>query len=251
MIVIKDERSIELMTRAGRLLAGLFQQLPQIIVPGVSTHDVDAWVGEELVRRGLVSQSKGYHGYRHSSCISVNDAVVHGVPHRRKKIVEGDLVKVDVCAAWKGYCADMARCYFVGEPSKEAQRLVEAAEAALVQGIDAARVGNTIGDISFAVQRTVESYGYGIVRDFAGHGIGRRMHEEPEILNYGTPGRGPAIKAGMAFAIEPMITAAGEDVRVLNDGWTAVTVDGSLAAHVEDTVVVTQDGPWVITRVEQ
>jgi len=251
MIAIKDERSIELMARAGRLLSGLFQQLPQVIISGVSTHDIDAWIDEELLRRGLVSQSKGYHGYRHASCISVNDAVVHGVPHRRKKIVEGDLVKVDVCAAWKGFCADMARCYFVGEPSKGAQRLVEAAEASLVQGIDAARIGNTVGDISSAVQRTVESYGYGIVRDFAGHGIGRRMHEDPEILNYGTPGQGPAIKAGMAFAIEPMITAAGEDIRVLNDGWTAVTVDGSLAAHVEDTVIVTQDGPWVITRLEQ
>jgi methionyl aminopeptidase len=251
MILIKNEHSIDLMSRAGRLLAGMFQQLPQVVIPGVSTHDIDAWIDEDLVRRGLISQSKGYHGYRHASCISVNDVVVHGIPHRRKKIVEGDLVKIDVCAAWKGYCADMARCYFVGEPSKEARRLVEAAEAALVQGIDSARAGNTIGDISFAVQSTIESYGYGIVRDFAGHGIGRRMHEDPEILNYGSRGVGPVIKAGMAFAIEPMITAGAEEVRVLNDGWTAVTADRSLAAHVEDTVIVLHDGPFVITRVEQ
>ena len=251
MIPIKDERSIELMARAGRLLAGLFQELSAVIIPGCTTHDIDTWIDAELLRRGLVSQSKGYHGYRHASCISVNDVVVHGIPHRKKKIIEGDLVKVDVCAAWKGFCADMARCYFVGESSANARRLVEAAEAALAQGIEQARPGNRVGDISAAVQKAIEACQFGIVRDFAGHGIGRRMHEEPEILNYGAAGHGPLIKAGMAFAIEPMITAAGEAVKVLDDGWTAVTVDGSLAAHVEDTVIVTHDGPWVITRVEQ
>jgi methionyl aminopeptidase len=239
------------MARAGRLLAGLFQELSQVILPGRTTADIDLWIDAELQRRGLVSQSKGYHGYRHASCISVNTVIVHGVPNKHTVISEGDLVKVDVCAAWKGFCADMARCYFVGESSASARRLVEAAETALERGIEQARPGNRIGDISAAIQRSVESYQFGIVRDFAGHGIGRRMHEDPEILNYGISGKGPIIKAGMAFAIEPMITACGEEVVVLDDGWTAATADGSLAAHVEDTVIVTHDGPWVITRVEQ
>jgi methionyl aminopeptidase len=197
----------------------------------------------------LVSQTKGYKGYKHVCCISINDEVVHGVPDAKKILREGDLVKVDVCAALDGYCADMTRCFFVGASgSDEARRLVDTAYAALDKGIEKAVSGNRLSDISAAIQQEVERQGFGVVRIFAGHGIGKRMHEEPEILNYGIPGRGPLLQVGMAFALEPMITYGHHDVYITRDGWTAKTVDKSLAAHVEDTVIITEHGPRVITR---
>jgi methionyl aminopeptidase len=243
-----DANAVSLMKTAGSLLARIFDDLNQVIVPGMTTHALDAWIANRLIENGLVSQSQGYHGYRHVSCISINHEVVHGVPRQDKVIQQGDLVKVDVCAAFNGYCADMARCFYVGEMPEEVKKLVQAAQEALDAGIAAAIVGNRVGDISAAIQRKVEEQGFGVVRDFAGHGIGRRMHEEPEVLNYGMPGRGPRLKAGMALALEPMITQGNYAVKVLSDGWTAVTVDKSLAAHVEDTIVLTENGPLIVTR---
>lgn len=248
MIIIKNRSSIIKMEQAGKLLASVFDTLGSQLKPGVSTLALDQWIGDQLKKNGLVSQAKGYKGYKHYSCISINQEVVHGVPSEHKILADKDVVKVDVCAAWKGYCADMARTYCIGDVDPALHTFVAAARRALQKGIEAARVGNRVSDISFAVQSEIEKHGFGIVRDFAGHGIGKNMHEEPEILNYGDPGKGPVIRAGMAFAIEPMITMGKEEVCILNDGWTVETVDRSMAAHVEDTVIVTEDGPKVLTK---
>jgi len=248
MIHIKNKLSIQKMAQAGSLLSDIFASIEQLLKPGVSTAEIDAWIESQLQAKGLVSSVKGYMGYRHVSCISVNDVVVHGVPHAGCLLQLGDLVKIDVCASWNGYCADMARSFFVGQPSSEqAQKLVTVAHQALQKGIAQARVGNRLSDISSAIQEEAEKHGFGVVRDFAGHGIGKNMHEEPEIVNYGKPGRGPVLREGMTFAIEPMITAGKYQVYVTNDGWTVKTVDHSLAAHVEDTIAITSAGPVVLT----
>ena len=247
MIHIKNKLSIQKMAQAGSLLADILAGVEQLIKPGISTAKIDAWIETQLQAKGLVSSVKGYMGYRHVSCISVNDVVVHGVPQADCLLQLGDLVKVDVCASWNGYCADMARSFFVGQPSEDAQRLVDVAHQALKKGIEQARVGNKLSDISAAIQEEVEKHGFGVVRDFAGHGIGMNMHEEPEILNYGKAGKGPILCEGMTFAIEPMITAGKYHVYVTDDGWTVKTVDHSLAAHVEDTIAITNAGPIILT----
>lgn len=251
MIIIKNKASIMKMETAGKLLAGLLDDVAGIIKPGISTLEIDSWIDLELRKRGLVSKTKGYMGYRHSSCVSVNDEVVHGVPNKQTKLVHKDLVKIDVCASWNGYCADMARCFFVGAPDDSQAnryRMVEVATLALYAGVSKAVVGNRLSDISYAIQQVVEKEGFGVVRDFAGHGIGKAMHEEPEILNYGKPGQGPILRAGMTFAIEPMITEKDYDVYVEDDGWTVKTVDKGWAAHVEDTILITENGPVFLTR---
>jgi len=248
MITIKSSDAIEKMAKAGNLLAHLFEMLKTRIVPGITTLDIDSSIESYIKQHDLVSCTKGYMGYRHSSCISVNDEVVHGVPSLKTIIKEGDLVKVDVCASYKGYCADMARCFFMKNIAKDVVELVNAAQLALDKGIDKARAGNHLSDISFAIETEINNYNYGIVREFAGHGIGAKMHEDPEILNYGPPGKGPIIKVGMAFAIEPMVTLGKHNIVIEKDGWTVKTVDGKFAAHVEDTVIVMKEGPMIITR---
>jgi len=247
MITIKNKSAIEKMARAGSLLSEILSAVEEIIQPGVSTAAVDSWIEGQLLEKGLKSSVKGYMGYRHVSCISVNEEVVHGVPLSNRFLQQGDLVKVDVCASWNGFCADMARSFFVGQPSEQAKKLVTVAQTALQAGIAKAQVGNRLSDISAAIQEEVEKHGFGVVRDFAGHGIGMRMHEEPEILNYGSAGKGPVLREGMTFAIEPMITAGKYQVYVTDDGWTVKTVDHSLAAHVEDTIAITNAGPVVLT----
>jgi methionyl aminopeptidase len=248
MITIKNKAAIQKMEHAGMLLEGIFKRLEPLLHPGMSTYDIDAWIERELLAAKLVSQTKGYMGYRHASCISVNDEVVHGIPDKKKRIASGDLVKVDVCAAWQGYCADMTRAYMVDAVQKPVEDLVRVAYQALEKGIAQARAGNRVSDISAAIQQEVEKYGYGVVRDFAGHGIGKHMHEDPEVLNYGKPGEGPLLRPGMALAIEPMITMGSYKVYVAEDGWTVKTVDASWAAHVEDTVIITAGDPKVITK---
>ncbi|MFC1842771.1 type I methionyl aminopeptidase [Candidatus Dependentiae bacterium] len=248
MIAIKNKSSIAKMAQAGRLLAEIFQELPSLICPGANTADINRWISKELKKRNLVSKSKGYAGYRHESCISVNEEVIHGVPSEDKILTSKDLVKIDVCASWKNYCADMARSFCVDVCTPEAQKLVSVAQAALDAGIDNARSGNHLSDISSAIQQVVEENGFGIVRDFAGHGIGKHLHEEPEVPNYGKSGTGPILRSGMALAIEPMITAGDYNVVVMNDGWTVRSVDKSLTAHVEDTVIVTDGEPKILTR---
>lgn len=252
MITIKNKPSMHKIEVAGRLLSEMYLQMADVIKPGLNAHELDAWIAQELKKRNLVSRTKGYHGYRHVSCISINDEVVHGVPTAHKLFHEGDLVKVDVCASWQGYCADMARSFFVGGiANKQTQELVIVAQRALDKGIEQARPGKHLGDISAAIQQEVERHGFGVVRDFAGHGIGKQMHEDPEILNYGQSGKGPIMRAGMVFAIEPMITMGHYDVYITDDGWTVKTTDRSLAAHVEDTVIITEQGPKVVTRINE
>jgi methionyl aminopeptidase len=249
MIVIKDHIAIDCMRRGGALLSEIFDT---VITPrmkqGVTSLQVDNAVAHALVEAKMKSESLGYMGYKYATCISCNDEVVHGVPSEKKVFKSGDLVKVDVCASWNGYCVDMARSYFIGTPSKELLRLVDVARGALDIGIAKACVGTRLSDISAAIQREVEKHGYGVVRDFAGHGIGKRMHEEPEVPNFGKAGKGPVLQAGMTLAIEPMITERGYHVYIAPDGWTVKTRDRSLAAHVEDTVLITQDEPEVLTR---
>ncbi len=248
-MVVKTVQALEKMRKAGKLLADIFENIPSKIQVGISTAALDSWIEQELVARQLVSQSKGYKGYRHVSCISVNNVVVHGVPSESIILQEGDLVKVDVCAAWQGYCADMARCFFVGNKiDKKVQELVAISYQALDKGIAQAIEGNRLFDISAAIQQHVEKFGYGVVRDFAGHGIGKNMHENPDVPNFGTAGTGMRLKAGMTFAIEPMITQGSYEVYIDSDGWTVKTKDGKLAAHVEDTIVVGKNGPEILTR---
>jgi methionyl aminopeptidase len=248
MITIKNKSSIAKMETAGRLLSTIFAGLPTLMRPGITTLEIDTWIEQQQRLSGLVSKMKGYKGYKHVSCISVNDVIVHGVPTNTKVLHEGDLVKVDVCASWNSYCADMARVFVVGSIDAEKQRLVDVAYRALDKGISKAHAGNRLTDISAAIQQEIEAAGFGVVRDFAGHGIGKQMHEDPEILNYGKPGRGPLLRVGMAFALEPMITVGSYDVVIMPDGWTAKTADGGCAVHVEDTIVITESGPKILTR---
>ena len=247
MITIKNSYAQEQMAVTGRLLAELFELLKEYLEPGMQTLMIDKFVESYSHKHGLISCTKGYHGYQHASCISINDEVVHGVPGE-VILQEGDLVKIDVCVSYKGYCADMARPFFLGTPSEKVAHFMQVAQQALDEGIKVARPGQRLGTLSSTIQKVVEAEGYGIVREFAGHGIGKKMHEAPEILNYGKADSGPVIKAGMAFAIEPMITMGNHRIEILADGWTVKTVDNSLAAHVEDTVIVTDHGPHIITR---
>ncbi|MCL4361126.1 type I methionyl aminopeptidase [Candidatus Dependentiae bacterium] len=251
MVTIKNKLAIEKMFTAGQYLAEIFVDLKSQIQAGKSTLQLDQWFEEQLVKKKMVSKCKGYGSYKHVSCISVNDEVVHGVPRSTKILKKGDLVKVDVCASYDGYCADMARCYFVDFcPSDSVASFVEVAKNALDKGIDEMCPGKKLGDISHAIQVEIEKNGYGVVRDFAGHGIGKQMHEDPEVLNYGKAGTGLGLIPGMVFALEPMLTMGSYKVYVDNDGWTARTMDRSLAAHIEDTVAITTTGPKILTRLE-
>jgi methionyl aminopeptidase len=247
MITIKNKASLVKMEEAGARLSHIFENLKKIMKVGNTTIFINDWIAQQLKEEGLVSRMKGYMGYQHVSCISVNDEVVHGVPSDRV-LQEGDVVTVDVCASFKGYCADMARMFFIGKVNNDIKKFAQVAERSLFAGIAQALPGNHLGDISAAIQKVIEDAGFGIIRDFAGHGIGKQMHEEPEILNYGSAGCGPVLRAGMAFAIEPMITMGDYRVHIKSDRWTVSTNDSSLAAHVEDTVIITENGPKNITR---
>ena len=248
MIHIKNKAALKKMEEAGRLLSSIFDELPSRMKPGVSAAEINSFIETRIKDLKLTSKMKGYAGYKYVSCISTNNEVVHGIPLPSRIFKNGDLVKVDVCISYNGYCADMARPFFIGTVSLEVKKLVEIAFKSLQAGIDQAVPGNRLSDISAAIQAEAEKYGYGVVRDFAGHGIGKQMHEDPEVLNYGKPGKGPVLQVGMAFAIEPMITTGHYDVHIDKDGWTVLTVDNSLAAHVEDTVLITESGPKVVTR---
>ncbi len=248
VIPILNDASLLKMKIAGELLAEVFVVIAPHVVAGVSTLELDSLIERELDIRKLVPGCKGYMGYKHVSCISLNDEVVHGIPSSTRYVCAGDVVKIDFSAAYQGFFADMARTFLVPPVVDKVQQFVHVAYMALDKGIDKAKAGNRLSDISCAIQKEVESHGYGVVRDFAGHGIGNAMHEDPEILNYGVPGKGPVLKKGMGLALEPMITMKSYRVFVAHDGWTVKTVDGSLAAHVEDTVIITENGPMIITR---
>ena len=250
MIVVKNRRELDLMRQAGILLAQVFESIEPLVKAQVSTLELEEAAFGAIRSAGLVAEACGYRGYRHATCISINDEVVHGVPRADKIICDGDIVKIDICSSLRGYCADMARSYVIGTPREEVANFVNTARSALDIGIAQAVVGARLSDVSAAIQQEVERGGYSVVRDFAGHGIGKAMHEDPEILNYGKPGCGPVLRAGMTLAIEPMITMGDWRVFIADDGWTVRTKDGSLAAHVEDTIVITEHGPEILTRVK-
>ena len=250
MIVIKNKIAIEKMRIAGQKLAPIVARAGAMLEPGISTLEIDSFITKLMRSAGLNPECIGYGSYKHATCISVNDVIVHGIPSEKIILNSGDFVKIDVVGSYKGYCVDMARFFFVGSVDAEVKRLATVAQRALDKAISFAIPGNHLFDISFCVQKEVESEGFGIVRDFAGHGIGKNIHEEPEIPNFGKPGTGPVLREGMTLAIEPMITQGSPKVKIMPDGWTAKTTDGGIAAHVEDTVHVSSHGPEVLTRPE-
>ncbi len=250
MIIIKNKRAIESMRQAGHALSAILAsvELKNMLQPGISTRKIDQWVEGEMRKAGLYPECIGYGGYKHATCISVNDAVVHGVPSEKYILQEGDLVKIDVVGSVKGYCADMARSFIIGKGSEQAERIVAIAQKSLDAALERVAPGVALRTVVAAIQDVVEDAGFGIVRDFAGHGIGKSMHEAPDVPNYVDGVDHLLLQEGMTFAIEPMITEGSYDVFVLKDGWTAKTVDGKLAAHVEDTVLVTATGCEILTR---
>lgn len=246
MIVRKSEREIDLIGAAGRVAADTIAHVGRHIEPGVTTEELDR-VAEEFIRsHGGIPTSKGYRGFPKAICISPNDMIVHGIPGEYR-VADGDLLTLDVGVTLDGYVADTAYTFAVGEVSAEAERLLEVGQAALAAGIEQAQVENRIGDVSAAIQRVVEEAGFAVVRALVGHGVGRAYHEDPQIPNYGTPGRGARLSPGMTLAIEPMITAGGVDIVVDDDQWSVYTADGSLSAHFEHTVAVTEAGPRILT----
>ncbi len=247
MIIVKSPREIDVMRTANRIVAEIHVRLREQVKPGVTTLDLDRMAEEWTKELGAVPAFKGYRGYQHTLCVSVNEVVVHGVPSPTKILEEGDIVGLDMGVIYKGWYGDAARTWPVGRVDPEAERLMRVTEASLLEGISKVRPGNTIGDIGAAVQAVAEAAGYSVVRDFVGHGIGRKLHEDPKIPNYGRPGRGERIRAGMVFAIEPMVNAGRPDVYIAADGWTALTVDGRLSAHFEHSVAVTEDGPEILS----
>jgi len=248
MIVLKNKVEIDKMRVAGQALASIMKDVSSLISPGVITSEIDNFIESSMIKADLVPVCKGYCGYKHASCISLNDTVIHGIPSDQIILKSGDFVKIDVVGSYKGYCADLTRYFFVGEPRKNALKLAEVAQRALDVAIASIKPGMHLSDISSIIQNEVESAGFGVVRNFAGHGIGKSLHEDPEVPNFGKPGRGPILEPGVTLAIEPMITERDYAVKVMDDGWTVKTVDGGLAAHVEDTVVVLEDGVEVLTR---
>jgi methionyl aminopeptidase len=247
MIIRKSAQEIEGMVRAGALVAETIALLGENLQPGITTGELDR-IAEDFIREhGGVPTSKGYRGFPAATCISPNAMVVHGIPGAHR-VEEGDLISVDVGITLNGLVADSAYTYGVGEIDPESQRLLEVGKQALEAGIEQARAGNRVGDISHAVQQVVEGGGFSVVRSLVGHGVGRYYHEEPQIPNFGEPGRGAPLQTGMTLAIEPMITAGGPDVYLHDDEWSISTSDGSMAAHFEHTVAVTEDEPLVLTR---
>ncbi|MDP9364677.1 MAG: type I methionyl aminopeptidase [Chloroflexota bacterium] len=246
-INIKNAREVERMREAGRVVVRVHERIERALEPGVTTADLDAVARETLASEGAVSSFLGYHGFPGHICTSVNDEIVHGIPGSRR-LREGDIVSVDVGAILGGYHGDSAWTYGVGRISPEAARLLEATEGALWAAIEAAQAGRRLGAVGFAVERYAVARGYGVVREYGGHGIGREMHEDPHVPNHGDPTRGTLLRPGLTLAIEPMLNVGTEETRVLADGWTVVTADGSLSAHFEHTVAIAANGPRVLTE---
>jgi methionyl aminopeptidase len=247
VIVCRSKAELERMREAGRLVGEVLTALSAQVAPGVTTADLDALAEKLIAAAGATPAFKGYHGYPASICASINDEVIHGIPSGRRLLQPGDIVSIDVGASLDGYFGDSALTVPVGPVSEEAATLLRVTEEALYKAIERVRPGSRVSDIGHVVQRHVEAYGFSVVREFVGHGIGQKMHEEPQVPNYGEPGRGPRLAEGMVLAIEPMVNAGKPAVKVLGDGWTAVTRDSSLSAHFEHTVAVTAGEPWILT----
>ena len=247
MITCRSDAEIERMRVANQLVAGVLAALEQAVEPGVTTLDLDQMAERLLREAGAVPAFKGYRGYPATLCASINDEVVHGIPSRSRALKSGDIISLDMGAKIDGFYGDSAVTVPVGVVPERTVALLRVTRESLEQAISQVRVGGRLSDVGHAVQAWVEKHGFSVVREFVGHGIGERLHEDPQIPNYGTPGRGPKLAAGMVLAIEPMVAMGKPETRVLGDGWTAVTKDGSLAAHFEHTVAVTADGPLVLT----
>jgi methionyl aminopeptidase len=248
MIIIKNDIEIEYMRRAGRLVGETLARLEEIIKPGITTAEIDRIAEEFIIKHNAKPSFKGYHGFPGSICASVNNEVVHGFPSSRV-LLEGDIISIDCGAILNGYQGDAARTVPVGKISEEAEKLIRVTKESFFKGVEHAKVDNRLSDISSAIQNYVESFGFSVVRDFVGHGIGKDMHEDPEVPNFGRPGRGPKLRSGMVLAIEPMVNIGRYNVKVEANDWTVVTEDGSLSAHYENTVAILTDGPEILTLI--
>ncbi len=248
MIVIKSEEEKMKMKESNRIVALVLKEIEKLIKPGVKTIELDEFAEKLIKKEGAIPGFKGYQGFPATLCVSINEEIVHGIPSERK-LKEGDIVSIDVGTIKDGFYGDGARTYAVGHVDEKGLKLMETTKKALEKGIEKAIPGNRISDISHSIQTYVESQGFSVVRQFVGHGIGRNLHEDPQIPNYGEPGRGPVIKEGMALAIEPMVCEGNWEAEILNDGWTAVCKDGSRAAHYEHTIFINAEGPEILTVV--
>lgn len=246
MIIIKSDMEIEYMRNAGKVVADTLSIIESVIKPGITTAEIDKLAEEFILKQGAKPSFKGYGGFPATICASVNNEVIHGIP-RNRVLEEGDIISVDCGAILNGFHGDAARTFPVGSISKEAEQLIKITEECFYKGVEKAVVGNRLTDISAAVQKHAESFGYSVVRDFVGHGIGKSMHEDPQVPNYGTAGKGPKLNHGMVLAIEPMINIGKYNVKVNSDGWTVVTSDGTLSAHYENTLAILNSGPEILT----
>ena len=249
MIKLKNSEQLELMRKAGRITGEALYLAGEAVKEGVSTLMLDKIVRSHIEAQGAKPSFLGYAGFPASACISVNDEVIHGIPSAKKILKEGDIVKIDVGAFYKGFHGDSARTYAVGKVSDEAKKLIEVTKESFYKGADKAVIGNRIGDISSAIEEHVSNNGFSVVRSYVGHGVGHELHEDPEVPNYGVAGRGARLCAGMTIAIEPMVNVGTYAVRVLGDKWTVVTADGKLSAHYENTVAITENGPLMLTEI--
>lgn len=248
MVICKSAVELEKMHQAGLIVWGALEKMRKMVKPGISTAELDAFAESFTKEHHARPAFKGYRGYPGSVCASINQEIVHGIPSPSRRLKEGDILSMDFGVELDGYFGDAALTVPVGKISSEREKLLRVTRESLERGIEKVRPGNRLGDVSAAVQEWVEHNGYSVVREFVGHGIGTKMHEEPQIPNYGTAGQGPRLQAGMVLAIEPMVNVGGPNVRMLEDKWTAVTEDGSDSAHFEHTVAVTATGPWILTR---
>jgi methionyl aminopeptidase len=247
-VELKSPAEIEIMREAGRIVFEILEELEKAVAPGVSTWELDQLSERLIYQKGAQPAFKGYQKFPCCLCSSINEEVVHGIPSRKRVLKEGDLLKLDFGVKYKGYFGDSARTVAVGKISEDARKLMDATRESLYKGIEAMRVGNRIGDIGHAVQQHVEARGFSVVRDFVGHGIGKKLHEAPQVPNYGEPDSGMRLRAGMVLALEPMVNVGTFKVEVLSDDWTAVTLDRKLSAHFEHTIVITEQGPEILTR---
>lgn len=251
MIQVKNQLQIAAMKEAGRITGEALLAAREHVREGISTYELDQVIRNTIERAGAKPSFLGYHGFPGSACISINDEVIHGIPSKKRFLQEGDIVKIDVGAFYKGFHGDSARTIPVGKASDEALRLIEATEKSFWQGIAKAEAGNRIGDIGNAIESCILEYGYSVVKRYIGHGVGHELHEAPDVPNYGTPGRGVRLCNGMTLAIEPMVNIGTSDVKELDDGWTVKTADGSLSAHYENSIAITPEGVLVLTEVER
>ena len=247
MIVLKTTRELSLMKEACVIAAGALKAAGEAVEPGVSTAEIDRIALDFIKKSGAIPTFKGYNGYPAAACVSINDEVIHGIPNKKRIIRAGDIVSIDVGATFNGYVGDNAATFAAGDISPEAQRLCDVTRESLYEGIKAAVAGGRIGDIGSTIQRYCEERGFSVVREYTGHGVGKQMHEDPSVPNFGTPGRGVRLLPGMTIAIEPMINMGGAGIRQLPDGWTIKTKDGKLSAHFEHTIAITDNGPIILT----